>query len=161
MNIYWHQILLKVRNCRLLRASFVRSPEKYNSQFRLDIRNTESVKSKNSISRRKRGEKGEVGWVVLACKSDEEERQAARAISFPYSLLTDRRCFCSCDSVGIRSVHTFELADKIWDDSAWSIYAIFADFAHVGLRYEKSFLRTFFVNLYVIKFSAAPSVLYM
>ena len=72
MNIYWHQILLRVRNCRLLRASFARSPEKYNSQFQLDIRNTESVKSKNSISRRKRGEKGEVGRVVLACKSDEE-----------------------------------------------------------------------------------------
>ena len=47
-----------------------------------------------------------MGRVVLACKSDEEERKAARATAFPYSLLTDRRCFCSCDYVGIRSVHT-------------------------------------------------------
>ena len=106
MNIYWHQILLKVRNCRLLRAFFARSPEKYNSQFRLDIRNTESVKSKNSIARRKRGEKGEVGRAVLTCKSDEEEREAARATAFPYFDLTDRSCFCSCDCVGIRSEHT-------------------------------------------------------
>ena len=47
-----------------------------------------------------------MGRVVLASKSDEEERKAARATAFPYSLLTDRRCFCSCDCVGIRSVHT-------------------------------------------------------
>ena len=46
-----------------------------------------------------------MGWVVLACKSDEEETRAPRAAAFPYSLLTDRRCFCSCDCVGIRSVH--------------------------------------------------------
>ena len=39
-------------------------------------------------------------------KSDEEARRAARAAAFPYSLLTDRRCFCSCDCVGIRSEHT-------------------------------------------------------
>ena len=117
MNIYWHQILLKVRNCRLLRASFARSPEKYNSQFQLDIRNTESVKSKNSITRRKRGEKGEVGRVFLACKSDEKEREAARATAFPYSDLTDRSCFCSCDCVGIRSEHTGMYTRKF--DSFW------------------------------------------
>ena len=37
---------------------------------------TESVKSKNSIAWRKRGE---VGRVVLACQSDEEETRTARA----------------------------------------------------------------------------------
>ena len=58
------------------------------------------------IARRKRWEKGEVGLVVLACKSDEEEREAARATAFPYALITDRRCFCICDCVGIRSMHT-------------------------------------------------------
>ena len=57
----------------------MRSPEKYNSQFQLDIRNTESVKSKNSIARRKRGEKEEVGRVVLACKSAKKE-QVRRAL---------------------------------------------------------------------------------
>ena len=31
-----------------------------------------------------------MGRVVLACKSDEEERRAARAAAFPHSLLTDR-----------------------------------------------------------------------
>ena len=47
-----------------------------------------------------------MGRVVLACKSDEEDRKGARAAAFPYSLLTDRRCFCSCDCVAIRSEHT-------------------------------------------------------
>ena len=70
------------------------------------LKKSESVKSKNSFAWRKRGESGEVGRVVLACKSDEEKRKAARAAAFPYSLLTDRRCFCSCDYVGIRSEHT-------------------------------------------------------
>ena len=50
---------------------------------------------------------------------------------------------------------------KIWDHSAYNIYAIFADFAHVGLKYEKVFLRKFFVNLEVIKFPSFPRILCM
>ena len=79
---------------------------------------TESVKSKNSIAWWKRGEKGEVGRVVLAYKSDEEERRAARAATFPYSLLTDRMFFCSCDCVGIRSEHTAKTSTICKTDSS-------------------------------------------
>ena len=99
-------------NCKLSSATRLFCTEsrdkKYNSQFRLI---TDSTKSKNSIARRKRGESGAVVRVVLACKSNEEEtREARAAAAFPYSLLTDRSCFCSCDCVGIRSVHTAYMA---------------------------------------------------
>ena len=58
-------------------------------------------------------------------------------------------------------LNSIEKSQKIWDDSSHGIYATFADFAHVGFKYEKSFLRTFFVNLVVIKFSSVPRVLCM
>ena len=57
-----------------------------------------------------------MGWVVLACKSDEKETKAARAAASPYSLYTDRRCFCSCYCVGIRSVHTGLLCALLLQD---------------------------------------------
>ena len=65
--------------------------------------------------------------------------RAARSAASPYLLHTDRRCFCSCYCVGIRSVHTglvyLLLLQDIWYRGV--IFFLQVWFAELRLAQEK------------------------
>ena len=91
---YWTTYFI---NLKLSSASRLFCTESSKIQFSISTRKPKAWNLKIALQGGSEENKEKWDGFVLACKSDEEETRAARAAAFPYSLLTVRRCFCSCD----------------------------------------------------------------